>query len=167
MKRSRIIRKDEKGVSPVIATILMVAITVVLAAVLYVMVTGLLAGPGASLPKVTTANLNPVVNGFSFEVAAASQAKPLLNYKVNFGVGTLLSVPVALTTASMTFVVPAGTTYTVTYGDIGGEGSVTGGDRFQATKTTPAGALTAGTVYHVFLLWSDGTQIFDADFTAT
>ncbi len=33
-----IIRKDEAAVSPVIATILMVAITVVLAAVLYVMV---------------------------------------------------------------------------------------------------------------------------------
>ncbi len=35
-----IIRKDEAAVSPVIATILMVAITVVLAAVLYVMVYG-------------------------------------------------------------------------------------------------------------------------------
>lgn len=46
MKKSWIIRKDEKAVSPVIATILMVAITVVLAAVLYVMVTGLLTGPG-------------------------------------------------------------------------------------------------------------------------
>src|SRR5437899_3068915 len=43
---NRIIRKDEAAVSPVIATILMVAITVVLAAVLYVMVSGLLVGPG-------------------------------------------------------------------------------------------------------------------------
>jgi flagellin-like protein len=42
-----IIRKDEQAVSPVIATILMVAITVVLAAVLYVMVSGLLVGPGS------------------------------------------------------------------------------------------------------------------------
>ena len=40
------IRKDRKAVSPVIATILMVAITVVLAAVLYVMVSGLTIGPG-------------------------------------------------------------------------------------------------------------------------
>ncbi len=43
---NRIVRKDEAAVSPVIATILMVAITVVLAAVLYVMVSGLLVGPG-------------------------------------------------------------------------------------------------------------------------
>jgi flagellin-like protein len=38
MKKIWAIRKDAEGVSPVIATILMVAITVVLAAVLYVMV---------------------------------------------------------------------------------------------------------------------------------
>ncbi|MBE0519321.1 MAG: type IV pilin, partial [Thermoplasmata archaeon] len=38
MKRIWAIRKDAEAVSPVIATILMVAITVVLAAVLYVMV---------------------------------------------------------------------------------------------------------------------------------
>src|SRR5437879_11677210 len=43
-----IIRKDEAAVSPVIATILMVAITVVLAAVLYVMVSGLISGPGGT-----------------------------------------------------------------------------------------------------------------------
>src|SRR5438128_12152120 len=45
---NRIIRKDEAAVSPVIATILMVAITVVLAAVLYVMVSGLITGPGGT-----------------------------------------------------------------------------------------------------------------------
>src|SRR6267143_2877329 len=45
-----IIRKDEEAVSPVIATILMVAITVVLAAVLYVMVSGLLTPTGTG-PK--------------------------------------------------------------------------------------------------------------------
>jgi len=38
MRKSWMIRKDQEGVSPVIATILMVAITVVLAAVLYAMV---------------------------------------------------------------------------------------------------------------------------------
>ncbi len=42
------IRWDRAGVSPVIATILMVAITVVLAAVLYVMVSGLVTGPGTT-----------------------------------------------------------------------------------------------------------------------
>ncbi|MGP8077559.1 MAG: archaellin/type IV pilin N-terminal domain-containing protein [Thermoplasmata archaeon] len=42
-------RKSERGVSPIIATILLVAITVVLAAVLYVLVSGLTRS-GASVP---------------------------------------------------------------------------------------------------------------------
>ncbi len=45
MKR---IWKNKEGVSPVIATILMVAITVVLAAVLYVMVSGYMTGGGGT-----------------------------------------------------------------------------------------------------------------------
>ncbi len=45
-----IVRTDEQAVSPVIATILMVAITVVLAAVLYVMVSGLI-GTGTNAPN--------------------------------------------------------------------------------------------------------------------
>ena len=45
MKKIWKTRKDREGVSPVIATILMVAITVVLAAVLYVMVMGMSDGP--------------------------------------------------------------------------------------------------------------------------
>ncbi len=45
------IRRNEEGVSPVIATILMVAVTVVLAAVLYVMVMGMISsGPAPDVP---------------------------------------------------------------------------------------------------------------------
>ncbi len=45
--RARLWRKKAKrGVSPIIATILLVAITVVLAAVLYVLISGLTKGPG-------------------------------------------------------------------------------------------------------------------------
>jgi flagellin-like protein len=48
-KRERRWRKGRKrGVSPIIATILLVAITVVLAAVLYVLISGLTKGPGST-----------------------------------------------------------------------------------------------------------------------
>jgi archaeal type IV pilus assembly protein PilA len=48
-KRERRWRKGRKrGVSPIIATILLVAITVVLAAVLYVLISGLTKGPGTT-----------------------------------------------------------------------------------------------------------------------
>src|SRR5580658_5877974 len=39
-------KKAKRGVSPIIATILLVAITVVLAAVLYILISGLTKGPG-------------------------------------------------------------------------------------------------------------------------
>jgi flagellin-like protein len=58
MKKIWAIRKDSEAVSPVIATILMVAITVVLAAVLYVMVLGFggtsQTTPALQIPSVTT-----------------------------------------------------------------------------------------------------------------
>ncbi|MCJ2532836.1 MAG: type IV pilin [Candidatus Thermoplasmatota archaeon] len=60
MKKTWAIRKDAEGVSPVIATILMVAITVVLAAVLYVMVLGFgtdtTTTPTSSITKTTVSS---------------------------------------------------------------------------------------------------------------
>ena len=52
--------KKEKGVSPVIATILMVAITVVLASAVYLMVSGYLTGtPKGPVPMSFTYTVNP------------------------------------------------------------------------------------------------------------
>jgi len=62
MRKIWLIRKDQEAVSPVIATILMVAITVVLAAVLYVMVSGLLTGPGAG-PRSMGVNIQKSSDG--------------------------------------------------------------------------------------------------------
>ncbi|MFP3257714.1 MAG: type IV pilin N-terminal domain-containing protein [Candidatus Nanopusillus acidilobi] len=45
----KILYKKEKGVSPVIATILMVAITVVLASAVYLMVSGYMHGPSTTI----------------------------------------------------------------------------------------------------------------------
>ncbi len=67
MKYVRLIRKDENAVSPVIATILMVAITVVLAAVLYVMVSGLLTGPGTG-PRAMGVNIATTGDGKNWTV---------------------------------------------------------------------------------------------------
>ncbi len=56
MKKIWKIRKNSEAVSPVIATILMVAITVVLAAVLYVMVMGFNTGSGGNATGALDAN---------------------------------------------------------------------------------------------------------------
>ena len=64
-------RKNKSAVSPVIGTILMVAITVVLAAVLYVMVAGL--GPGNTPQNATMVMQGGSWSGgtFTFSVTSA------------------------------------------------------------------------------------------------
>ena len=79
MKMMRKNWKDRKGVSPVIATILMVAITVVLAAVLYVMVMGFGGDTGDQAPTVSTTknaateritiSINPATNITKFMIS--------------------------------------------------------------------------------------------------
>src|SRR5207237_4557166 len=78
-----VIRKDEAAVSPVIATILMVAITVVLAAVLYVMVSGLISPVSGNKPLVTFSSVTQSSGNATIGVAVASQAGSPQNHKVN------------------------------------------------------------------------------------
>ena len=153
-----VIRKDEAAVSPVIATILMVAITVVLAAVLYVMVSGLLTPIGANKPVLTFAGPTQSSGNVTVAVADASQSVAPSNYKVNLQVGTTIGTAVAMPTTNGGFVsvVVGSTTYRVYYYDIGGGLLVNGGDQFRTTGTNVA--LTSG-AYTFYLLWSDGSQI--------
>jgi flagellin-like protein len=156
-----IIRKDERAVSPVIATILMVAITVVLAAVLYVMVSGLITGPGAQKPLVTFGSVTKVnTMTWTFSVASAQPAVAASNYKVNFGIGLNTGSAMAMgTSGNNATVTVAGATpgsVNVKWTDIGGTGQVKGGDIFTiAFPSAPA----AGASLTFYLLYSDGSQI--------
>ncbi len=89
MKKMWKMRKDKSAVSPVIATILMVAITVVLAAVLYVMVMGF-GGGNTSTP---TASLN-VVKGADNTTAASLYTISVLSISSNNVLYTDVSVTV-------------------------------------------------------------------------
>ncbi|MGI0148582.1 MAG: archaellin/type IV pilin N-terminal domain-containing protein [Thermoplasmata archaeon] len=153
-----IIRKDEAAVSPVIATILMVAITVVLAAVLYVMVSGLITPVGGNKPLVTFSSVSQDGNA-TIGVAGASQSVAPGNYRVNLVVGTITGAAIAMPTTGGNFVnvVVSGATYRVYWTDIGGELTVNAGDNFRVTR---AGLpLPAATSFTFHLLWSDGSSI--------
>ena len=156
-----VIRKDEAAVSPVIATILMVAITVVLAAVLYVMVSGLITPVGGNKPVVAFSSVTKV-NAWSwtFTVASATPAVASSNYKLNFGIGTFTGAAVnmgangANTTVTVTGATPS--TVGVKWTDLGGTGTIKGGDIFTiAFPSAPA----SGTSLTFYLLYSDGSQI--------
>lgn len=150
-----VIRKDEEAVSPVIATILMVAITVVLAAVLYVMVSGLLVGPGATKPVITFGSFSQSGTSVTFSVAETSQAVSYSNYKVNLKVNTTFGSAKALAASGTLTALGTilGDAYTVTYQDVGGDNTVNAGDQFTV------GGLQSSSQYQFLLLWSDGSQI--------
>ena len=75
-------RKKDSGVSPVIATILMVAITVVLAAVLYVMVSGFTHSPGTANSAGLTENQLTTYN-WTVSISSVSASNiPLSNLKI-------------------------------------------------------------------------------------
>src|SRR5256885_5952496 len=82
-----IIRRDEAAVSPVIATILMVAITVVLAAVLYVMVSGLLTPTGQG-PRVMGVNIGRSGDGTNWTLLTTTTPTGLTTSAVKLTVTT-------------------------------------------------------------------------------
>ena len=154
-----VIRKDEAAVSPVIATILMVAITVVLAAVLYVMVSGLITPVGGNKPLVTFASVTQSSGNATIAVAGASQSVSPSNYKVNLQVGsnTGTAVPMPATGGLFATMTINAVVYRIYWTDIGGEKTVNSGDNFRVTGANIP--LPAASQFTFYLLWSDGSSI--------
>ena len=121
-------KKRNRGVSPIIATILLVAITVVLAAVLYILISGLTKGPGntpigtalaVAPPKEASKGAGATTNNwYNFSVQSAGGGLVMNN--LNFQVQTS-SAGIVPPTASWTMNILgiSGTvvaTYTMTTG---------------------------------------------------
>jgi flagellin-like protein len=96
-------KKSKRGVSPIIATILLVAITVVLAAVLYILISGLTKGPGntplgtalaLSAPGEASKGAGATTNWwYNFTVQAAGGALILnnLQFQIQTPSGTIVA----------------------------------------------------------------------------
>jgi archaeal type IV pilus assembly protein PilA len=163
-----VIRKDEAAVSPVIATILMVAITVVLAAVLYVMVSGLINPIGGTKPLVEFSSVDMAdaasPGNATFDVLSASQTHSPASYKVNIEVGGVPGPTAQTLPATSGGFVPftiGGVTYRVYWIDLAG-GTVNAGDTIRVTgaaTTLPAGS------YQFHLLWTDNSLIRSVTWT--
>jgi len=152
----------------------MVAITVVLAAVLYVMVSGLIAGPGTSKPTVAfgTPSLQAGVlyKNETIPIASASQSVGPGNYKVNLQFGSTTGTATAMPTTSGSYVtVTVGTSsYRIFWTDVGSEGTVNSPDFFRVTYWTGSSYadLPSGS-YTFYLLWSDGSLIVSTPFSVS
>ena len=141
---------DERGVSPVIATILMVAITVVLAAVLYVMVTSIITPPLIQKPQVVLDNGSCTTTDCSGRVATASPATDLTQFRVTVAADGAVAIPPTTLAANVDI---GGGGVTFRYRDVGAEGRMTGGDTFLLS------GISEGVSYDVTFLWSDGSVV--------
>jgi len=158
MKRTWIIRKDSEAVSPVIATILMVAITVVLAAVLYVMVLGF----GGTQQHTPVASYSKDTIGYGQRITIVSIAKsdvPWDDVKIQLSDGTTIVewMPTkALQSTSVEHNYSTQILDTVTVAcvltDVSGNGYVSGSD-FLTLKYQGATAWVTSTEYSVALLY--------------
>ncbi len=163
MKRKSFIRKDEEGVSPVIATILMVAITVVLAAVLYIMVIGLTPGTSSQTPT----------GQFSVETTSNTTAEITFAKLTNDPAVTKLKVVLEIGTNSGTYSFGTASTGTVaqldsgsnlgtiTYQDFVDNEKVNSGDKLLLTL------LTKNSDYIVRLIWAPNGDTIDTDSFST
>lgn len=161
MNKRSFVQEDDKGVSPVIATILMVGITVVLAAVLYIMVIGLAVTPEGH----TTGNWG-IVKATSNTTALASFAG-FSDPPVPTSLRVVLSTP----TQSGTYFFPSNEdgvtlvkesgddTGTFVYRDYGTNEKVNGGDELWISDLSP------GTFYTLKMLSGEGQVLHTKVFT--
>jgi flagellin-like protein len=175
MKKIWRIRKDSEAVSPVIATILMVAITVVLAAVLYVMVLQF-GGTSTQAPTTSLAKKTPAPSyGVKYEFVAPSKTTSWdeITIQLSDGTSTVQWQPVKadLSSTSGTKIkaftpVSLGTlTVWCNITDLIGNGNLNGGDLFTFTTGSAAPFATSGT-YTINIIYDPTSEkIYDTTFT--
>ncbi len=164
MRKMERFGRKKKGVSPVIATILMVAITVVLAGVLYVMVLGFThGGPGTTIaigfgsPYAATTDSS---GGISEVVPVTGASNTIylssIGFKITAANGTNMGA------ASYTYTTATGTAYTYTPGTGWSAGASTVAVSSGATVTINgakvSGSNLAGYTLEVFAL-SSGVSV--------
>jgi archaeal type IV pilus assembly protein PilA len=121
-ERARSWRKTKKrAVSPIIATILLVAITVVLAAVLYILISGLTKGPG-NVPLGTAFAWGPASNvtAASGPAAGCTAAKECYSLEVGSAGSGITGNGISFTVRSSTGAVISVTGWTFTLVSVAG-----------------------------------------------
>ncbi len=157
--------KKKEGVSPVIAVILMVAITVVLAAVLYVMVSGMMPRT-TTAPHVTFATPSKQNSTIYYiDVAGVDRSESYTGYKAVLLVNGTSAITLSLSgTAPISGSGSGSYSYlTLKYSDVDGGTKLSGGDRF----TVDGGAVALSGNIELKLFWtSTGDEVGKTSWTA-
>ncbi len=161
MKKTWRIRKDSEAVSPVVGTILLVAITVLLAAVLYVMALGIW---GTSSPTpVATYSKNTIANGQKITIVSITKTDvPWDDVKIQVSDDTNISewsttraAVIAAGNASVNLTAQSlgNLTVCIILTDVSGNGYVSGTDFFTAFTYGGATCFSSRTEYSAVLLY--------------
>ncbi|HYM39541.1 MAG TPA: type IV pilin [Thermoplasmata archaeon] len=154
-------RPPSDAVSPIVAEILLVAVTVVLAAVLYLMASGLLTSRATIPPVVAFSSVQPFPSGTynaTFSVADASRAVTIPNFHFVLKVGATFGPASDFAASGVPVPVSVnGTVYRVTWLDVNGGGTLAAGDTI--TVSGNGVSLPRSTSFDFFLLWTDGSQL--------
>jgi len=150
MKKIWKMRRDSEAVSPVIATILMVAITVVLAAVLYVMVMGF-GGPATQTPTGAFTSATKVeANSYKLTFGTISPETKFIDCKIAITDknGTVNTVTITDTDTLIDVISTGSVICRVKFVDLGGDGKISVGDymTLEGTHLEP-GEWTAALIY--------------------
>lgn len=166
-------RRDSEGVSPVIATILLVAITVVLAATLYYMVIGFGGDSVSTIPPVGDFVMEGVPHGMKFTFTPFSRDIFWGDISIVISDGTNLTSFKNITTSAL----HTGEPVTASYGsqpftsftvfmnatDFTGNGYINGGDSF--TLTSGGGNFANNITYEVSVIYTpSGAKIVSDTF---
>jgi len=158
------IYKKEEGVSPVIATILMVAITVVLAATVWLMVSGYMGGGGGT--QITGSFASKEMYNSTAWKLTFSQFQPDTNISTlkviihNSSADKDVTVQWTWESSYKATFTNEDPVVSVEYHDLAGNGVINTGDYLLLSKLKP------GTTYTVTILDSNGNQICSTSFTA-
>jgi flagellin-like protein len=161
MKKTWRIRKDFEAVSPVIGTILMVAITVVLAAVLYVMVVGI--GGTSSHTPIAAYSKNTITNGQKITIVSITKTDvPWDDVKIQVSDDTNIAgwsttkaavIAAGKATVNLTTQSLGNLTVCVILTDVSGNGYVSGSDYFTVFTYGGATGFSSSTQYSAVLLY--------------
>lgn len=151
--------EDERAVAPVIAEILLVAITVSITGVLYATANQLTAqAVVVNRPFVALGAVRVQDGAATIPVVAVDRAVSWSNYRVNLVANGVVGKPAALPPVGSQIALSAnGASYAVTWTDLGGTGLVNSGDSITIQAT--GGSFPASTSYAFFLIWTDGTAL--------
>jgi flagellin-like protein len=148
-----LLRPNKKAVSPVIGTILMVAITVVLAAVLYVMVTGLVGPPQGQKPNLVLTAGTWNSGNLTISFASITNAPNLNPTDLTYIVAASNGTTYFSGAAGLGAVNSDGSTVTITYTDNLTPNKVSNEDTIRITVSPSGSTAIRGGSFKIF--WSN------------